>query len=149
MGACCVQIFVPVGSSFGPELFDMEELHGGSAWGAGTFAGATGARQPTDLELRIAEHQVCSPFSLSTSSSLTAPEAQWVVSMFDSPLLLQPCMMHHHQGACCPLVIVDDTHLGFCLPEWPLTLHGRSRQSVGPSLPAGCCQSVQAASLQR
>ncbi|KAK9849805.1 hypothetical protein WJX84_012380 [Apatococcus fuscideae] len=50
-------IFVPVGSSFGPELFDMEELHGGSAWGAGTFAGATGARQPTDLELRIAEHQ--------------------------------------------------------------------------------------------
>lgn len=50
-------IFVPAGNSFGPELFDVETLHGGSAWGAGTFAGATGARQPSELELGIAEHQ--------------------------------------------------------------------------------------------
>ncbi|KAK9837570.1 hypothetical protein WJX74_000575 [Apatococcus lobatus] len=50
-------IFVPAGNSFGPQLFDVETLHGGSAWGAGTFAGATGARQPSQLELDIAEHQ--------------------------------------------------------------------------------------------
>lgn len=49
---------MPAGNSFGPELFDVETLHGGSAWGAGTFAGATGARQPSELELGIAEHQV-------------------------------------------------------------------------------------------
>ncbi|KAK9837627.1 hypothetical protein WJX74_001663 [Apatococcus lobatus] len=50
-------IFVPAGNSYGPELFDVEKLRGGSAWGAGTFAGPTGARQPTTLELDVAEHQ--------------------------------------------------------------------------------------------
>jgi len=29
----------------------------GSPWGAGTFAGADGSRQPTPLELQIAEIQ--------------------------------------------------------------------------------------------
>ncbi|KAK9836210.1 hypothetical protein WJX84_007810 [Apatococcus fuscideae] len=50
-------IFVPVGSTYGPALFDVETLRGGSAWGAGTYAGATGARMPTALELDVAEHQ--------------------------------------------------------------------------------------------
>ena len=62
-----LQIFVPAGNSYGPDLFDVEKLRGGSAWGAGTFAGPTGARQPTTLELDIAQHQVgCSyePFCL-------------------------------------------------------------------------------------
>jgi NAD(P)H dehydrogenase (quinone) len=49
-------IFVPIGYS-NPSLFNMDELHGGSPYGAGTFAGATGARQPTALELGLAEHQ--------------------------------------------------------------------------------------------
>ena len=57
-----LQIFVPAGNSYGPELFDVEKLRGGSAWGAGTFAGPTGARQPTALELDVAEHQVQSPY---------------------------------------------------------------------------------------
>ena len=52
-----LQIFVPVGSTYGPALFDVETLRGGSAWGAGTYAGATGARMPTALELDVAEHQ--------------------------------------------------------------------------------------------
>ena len=57
-----LQIFVPVGYSFGSELFNVDVLHGGSAWGAGTFAGATGARLPSKLELDVAEHQVISFF---------------------------------------------------------------------------------------
>lgn len=57
-----LQIFVPAGNSYGPELFDVEKLRGGSAWGAGTFAGPTGARQPTTLELDLAQHQVGCPY---------------------------------------------------------------------------------------
>lgn len=51
-------IYVPLGyASAFPELTNLNEVHGGSAWGAGTFAGADGSRQPTPLELKIAEIQ--------------------------------------------------------------------------------------------
>ncbi|CCH62247.1 hypothetical protein TBLA_0G03100 [Henningerozyma blattae CBS 6284] len=51
-------IFVPLGykTAF-PQLTNLEEPHGGSPWGAGTFAGADGSRMPTDLELKIASIQ--------------------------------------------------------------------------------------------
>ncbi|CAN1231940.1 NAD(P)H dehydrogenase (quinone) FQR1 [Linum grandiflorum] len=37
-------------------MFEMDEVKGGSSYGAGTFAG-DGSRQPTELELRQAFHQ--------------------------------------------------------------------------------------------
>ena len=37
--------------------FDMTELHGGSPWGASTFAGADGSRQPSKMEMNIAKKQ--------------------------------------------------------------------------------------------
>ncbi|KAJ7843483.1 flavoprotein-like protein [Mycena leptocephala] len=51
-------IFVPLGysHSFG-QLTGLTEVHGGSPWGAGTFAAADGSRQPTPLELEIATIQ--------------------------------------------------------------------------------------------
>ncbi|PSR94514.1 flavo protein-like protein [Coniella lustricola] len=51
-------IYVPLGyaKSFG-QLTNLSEVHGGSPWGAGTFAGGDGSRQPTPLELEIAEIQ--------------------------------------------------------------------------------------------
>ncbi|KAJ5648631.1 Flavoprotein WrbA [Penicillium lividum] len=51
-------VYVPLGykTVFG-QLANLDEVHGGSAWGAGTFAGADGSRQPTALELQIAEAQ--------------------------------------------------------------------------------------------
>jgi NAD(P)H dehydrogenase (quinone) len=51
-------IYVPFGyaSAFG-QLTDLTEVHGGSPWGAGTFSGPTGARQPSAKELEIAEIQ--------------------------------------------------------------------------------------------
>ncbi|KAH7028131.1 flavoprotein-like protein [Microdochium trichocladiopsis] len=51
-------IYVPLGyaKSFG-QLANLNEIHGGSPWGAGTFAGPDGSRQPTALELEIAEIQ--------------------------------------------------------------------------------------------
>jgi NAD(P)H dehydrogenase (quinone) len=50
--------FVPLGyaPAFG-QLTNLNEVHGGSPWGAGTFAGADGSRQPSALELEIAEIQ--------------------------------------------------------------------------------------------
>jgi len=50
--------YVPLGyaKSFG-QLTNLEEVHGGSPWGAGTFAGPKGERQPTPLELEIATIQ--------------------------------------------------------------------------------------------
>jgi len=51
-------IYVPLGYGTTFSLLtNLEEVHGGSPWGAGTFAGPTGARQPTKLELEIAEKQ--------------------------------------------------------------------------------------------
>lgn len=51
-------VYVPLGyKNAGPLLTNLEEVHGGSPWGAGTFAGPTGARQPTKLELDVAEAQ--------------------------------------------------------------------------------------------
>jgi NAD(P)H dehydrogenase (quinone) len=40
-----------------PELADISELKGGSPWGAATFAGADGSRQPSQKELAQARFQ--------------------------------------------------------------------------------------------
>ncbi|MCJ1373319.1 Minor allergen Alt a 7 [Loxospora ochrophaea] len=52
-------IFHPMGygSLNMPLLGNLDEVHGGSAWGAGTFASADGSRQPTKLELQVATNQ--------------------------------------------------------------------------------------------
>lgn len=51
-------IYVPLGYKHAfPQLTNLEEVHGGSPWGAGTFAGPTGARQPSELEREIARIQ--------------------------------------------------------------------------------------------
>ena len=42
-------------------MFDTDTVKAGSPWGAASFAGATGARQPSDVELAYAKHQVCLP----------------------------------------------------------------------------------------
>ncbi|KAF7292123.1 flavoprotein [Mycena indigotica] len=51
-------IYVPLGyaKAFG-QLTGLTEVHGGSPWGAGTFAASDGSRQPTALELEIATIQ--------------------------------------------------------------------------------------------
>lgn len=51
-------IYVPLGyrNNFG-QLANLSEVHGGSPWGAGTFASGDGSRQPTPLELEVAEIQ--------------------------------------------------------------------------------------------
>lgn len=51
-------VYVPLGykHAFGL-LTNLEEVHGGSPWGAGTFAGPDGSRQPTHLELEVASIQ--------------------------------------------------------------------------------------------
>lgn len=50
--------YVPLGyaKAFG-QLTNLSEVHGGSPWGAGTFAASDGSRQPSPLELEIATIQ--------------------------------------------------------------------------------------------
>lgn len=50
-------VFVPVGYTHGAGMFAMDEVKGGSPYGAGTFAGADGSRVPSEAELALAEHQ--------------------------------------------------------------------------------------------
>ncbi|KAG6331649.1 hypothetical protein ID866_7440 [Astraeus odoratus] len=51
-------IYVPLGYKVAfAQLANLTEVRGGSPWGAGTFAGADGSRQPTDLEKEIASLQ--------------------------------------------------------------------------------------------
>ena len=51
-------VYVPLGykNNFA-QLSNLSEVHGGSPWGAGTFASGDGSRQPSPLELEIAEIQ--------------------------------------------------------------------------------------------
>ncbi|KAJ6517380.1 flavoprotein-like protein [Mycena vitilis] len=51
-------IYVPLGyaHAFG-QLTNLTEVHGGSPWGAGTYAASDGSRQPSALELEIATIQ--------------------------------------------------------------------------------------------
>ncbi|KAK1434845.1 hypothetical protein QVD17_00599 [Tagetes erecta] len=49
-------IFVPLGYTFGSGMFEIDEVKGGSSYGAGTYAG-DGTRNPTELELQQAFHQ--------------------------------------------------------------------------------------------
>ncbi|KIY71941.1 benzoquinone reductase [Cylindrobasidium torrendii FP15055 ss-10] len=51
-------IYVPLGySQTFAQLSNLTEVHGGSAWGAGTLAGGDGSRQPSALELEVATIQ--------------------------------------------------------------------------------------------
>lgn len=51
-------LYVPLGyAKTFSQLTNVSEVHGGSPWGAGTFAGGDGSRMPTALELEIAEIQ--------------------------------------------------------------------------------------------
>ncbi|CAM8998253.1 unnamed protein product [Rhodiola kirilowii] len=50
-------IFVPIGYTFGAGMSEMNEIKGGSPYGAGTYAGGDGSRKPTELELAQAFHQ--------------------------------------------------------------------------------------------
>ena len=48
-------VFVPLGYAT-PKLFNMDEVHGGSPYGAGTIAGGDGSRQPSEHEKKVAVH---------------------------------------------------------------------------------------------
>ncbi|KAL2007964.1 hypothetical protein VTN00DRAFT_7946 [Thermoascus crustaceus] len=51
-------IYVPLGySKTFAQLTNLSEVHGGSAWGAGTIAAGDGSRQPSALELEVAKTQ--------------------------------------------------------------------------------------------
>ncbi|KAF9220822.1 1,4-benzoquinone reductase [Gyrodon lividus] len=51
-------MFVPLGYKHTfAQLSNVSEVRGGSPWGAGTFAGADGSRQPSALELELARLQ--------------------------------------------------------------------------------------------
>lgn len=49
-------VYVPTGFSYGADLFKLDEVRGGSAYGSGTFSG-NGSRQPSELETKIAKSQ--------------------------------------------------------------------------------------------
>jgi NAD(P)H dehydrogenase (quinone) len=49
-------VFIPIGYS-NPSLMNLKEIHAGSPWGASTYAGPDGSRQPSELELDLSEHQ--------------------------------------------------------------------------------------------
>jgi NAD(P)H dehydrogenase (quinone) len=51
-------IYVPLGYATTFQLLsDLNEVRGGSPWGAGTFASGDGSRQPSAKELELAEAQ--------------------------------------------------------------------------------------------
>ncbi|KAJ1399106.1 Flavoprotein-like superfamily [Sesbania bispinosa] len=49
-------MFVPVGYTFGPGMFKMDSIRGGSPYNAWVFVG-DGTREPSEIELELAEDQ--------------------------------------------------------------------------------------------
>ncbi|KAK1439120.1 hypothetical protein QVD17_04935 [Tagetes erecta] len=49
-------LFVPIGYTFGANMFKMDSIRGGTPYGAGVYAG-DGTRDPSETELALAEHQ--------------------------------------------------------------------------------------------
>ncbi|ODV80015.1 flavo protein WrbA [Suhomyces tanzawaensis NRRL Y-17324] len=47
--------YVPLGYVNSPGLFDMSEVHSGTSYGSGTYAGANGSRKPSAIELKVAQ----------------------------------------------------------------------------------------------
>ncbi|ODQ67338.1 flavo protein WrbA [Nadsonia fulvescens var. elongata DSM 6958] len=78
-------IYVPLGyaNNFG-QLANLEEVHGGSPWGAGTLAGGDGSRQPSALELEIATIQGSS-FAQTVAKALGQPSTTSKESTTDAP----------------------------------------------------------------
>ncbi len=58
----CMSFFAHQGMVFitlgyvDPKVFSYEEIHGGSPWGSETYSGPDGWKQPTSMELSIAEN---------------------------------------------------------------------------------------------
>lgn len=51
-------VYVPLGyGAQAAHLSNLDEVHGGSPWGAGTFSAGDGSRQPSVLELEVAKGQ--------------------------------------------------------------------------------------------
>jgi len=50
-------VYVPMGYTIGKHQFNNGEPHGGSPYGASCLAGADGSRQPSQMELEMAQHQ--------------------------------------------------------------------------------------------
>jgi NAD(P)H dehydrogenase (quinone) len=48
-------IYVTIGGKH--KGLGSHEVHGGSPWGSGTVSGGDGSRQPSELELEIAQFQ--------------------------------------------------------------------------------------------
>ncbi|KAF3435618.1 hypothetical protein FNV43_RR22709 [Rhamnella rubrinervis] len=49
-------LYIPIGYTFGAGMFKMDSIRGGSPYGAGVFSG-DGTREPSEVELALAEHQ--------------------------------------------------------------------------------------------
>ncbi|XP_073126540.1 probable NAD(P)H dehydrogenase (quinone) FQR1-like 1 [Henckelia pumila] len=49
-------VYVPIGYTFGADIFEMDVIRGGSPYGAGVFSG-DGSREPSETELALAEYQ--------------------------------------------------------------------------------------------
>lgn len=62
-------LIVPVDYAGAPELFDISELRGGSPYGASTYAGGDGSRQPSENELAITRYQGRKVATLATQFS--------------------------------------------------------------------------------
>ena len=72
-------VFVPVGYTFGAKLFGMDQVQGGSPYGAGTFA-ADGSRWPSEVELEHAFHRgSTSQASRRSSRGLLDRSALWLI----------------------------------------------------------------------
>ena len=89
-------IWVPPGYSFGEPMFGLDEVRGGSGYGAGTFAGPTGARQPSGTELSYAEHQVSS-LPRHAMAPCSSGQSEWI------HMTLLWCAASHVSCAACLL----------------------------------------------
>ena len=99
-------IWVPPGCTYGKAMFGLDEVRGGSVYGTGTFAGPTGARQPSPIELGQAEHQVVCFYILRSCVVAHLTAGHEVVESLHQPCVRLPksvvaCLPTVHQIVWC------------------------------------------------
>jgi hypothetical protein len=57
-------VYVPIGYA-NADISLLQEVNGGSPWGASTIAAGDGSRLPTQIELGVARYQVSTPTGVS------------------------------------------------------------------------------------
>jgi hypothetical protein len=74
-------VYVPIGYA-NADISLLQEVNGGSPWGASTIAAGDGSRLPTQIELGVARYQVSTPIRTRCTRFVLLLFAHFLANLF-------------------------------------------------------------------